>query len=95
MTRNNHGRIQGRRGVKLRQQRLAQEPLCRECLRQGRITEAVTPDHITPLSKGGTDTDDNVQSLCAGCHAAKTAADLGYKAKPETGADGWPTNTGG
>lgn len=37
------------------------------------MREAVTPDHIVPLAFGGTDTDDNVQCLCAECHAIKTA----------------------
>lgn len=88
--RNNHGRIQGRRGQALRKARLALEPLCRECLAQGMITEATEVDHVRALSQGGTDTNDNVQSLCATHHAAKTAADLGYKAKPTIGVDGWP-----
>jgi 5-methylcytosine-specific restriction protein A len=30
-------------------------------------------DHIVPLAIGGTDTDDNVQSLCDPCHERKTA----------------------
>lgn len=38
-------------------------------------------DHITPLFKGGPDTDDNCQLLCVdpmgrGCHQAKTRDDL-------------------
>lgn len=71
--RQNYGRIQGRAGVAIRERRLAQEPRCRECLRQGRTTEATTIDHIIPLSQGGKDEDDNCQALCLGCHAAKTA----------------------
>jgi hypothetical protein len=73
--RNNHGRIQGRAGVKLRGRRLAQEPLCRHCAERGIVKEAVTPDHITPLSSGGTDTDDNIQCLCHECHLIKTAGE--------------------
>jgi hypothetical protein len=41
MRRNNHGRIQGRRGVALRKARLAREPLCRDCKAKGNYTEAV------------------------------------------------------
>jgi 5-methylcytosine-specific restriction protein A len=88
--RNNHGRIQGRAGVELRKRRLQLEPLCRECAKQGIVRAAVTPDHIIALANGGTDTDDNVQCLCAEHHDAKTAKDLGYKQRPTTGLDGWP-----
>jgi hypothetical protein len=69
----NDGRIRGRRGVALRERRLKREPLCRHCREKGIVREAVTPDHILPLAFGGTDTDDNVQCLCAECHAIKTA----------------------
>ena len=88
--RETHGRIQGRRGVALRKRRLRNEPLCRHCKANGIIRAAVTPDHIIPLHKGGTDTDDNCQSLCAECHDSKTADDLGHKSTVRFGADGWP-----
>ena len=59
--------------------------LCQECMRQGRLTPLkVRPrdhavDHITPKARGGTDEDDNLQSLCAPCHSAKTAREwMGY-----------------
>lgn len=75
----------------LRKRRLAQlGPLCRMCADEGYVTEATTIDHIIALANGGTDTDDNCQALCAKHHEAKTARDLGYKAKPSYGADGWP-----
>lgn len=78
-------RIRGRLGMKLRQQRLANELFCRMCGRLGQ-----TPDHILPLSKGGTDTDDNIQVLCKVCHDKKTRQDFGWKPpKPRTGLDGW------
>lgn len=32
---------------------------------------ATTADHITPWSKGGTDTDDNLQPACAPCNRHK------------------------
>lgn len=60
------------------------------CADEGRVTAATTPDHIIALANGGTDTDDNIQCLCDAHHEAKTARDLGYKAKPRYGADGWP-----
>lgn len=46
------------------------------------LPSAVDVDHITPLSKGGTDTPDNVQVLCRPCHKAKTRVDMGYSAPP-------------
>jgi len=73
-----------------RQRRLAAEPLCRDCKAKGRITAAVTPDHILPLALGGTDTDDNVRCLCEDCHRARTAEQFGHRAKQQVGADGWP-----
>jgi 5-methylcytosine-specific restriction protein A len=32
-------------------------------------------DHIKPKAHGGTDDDDNLESLCAACHRAKTATE--------------------
>jgi hypothetical protein len=68
-------RVRGRKAVELRKRRLHNEPLCRECAKQGIVSEAVVPDHIIPLAFGGTDTEDNVQCLCAACHAIKTASE--------------------
>lgn len=72
-------RIRGRKGQELRRRRLAREHLCRHCLEQGRYVASTVPDHILPLYKGGTDTEDNIQCLCEDCHTIKTARDLGYK----------------
>lgn len=44
--------------------------MCRKC--GGRATEV---DHITPLFRGGTNDDRNMQSLCHACHATKTASE--------------------
>ena len=74
--------------------------LCQECLRNGRPTPlGVKPydhavDHITPKVKGGTDDPDNLQSLCAPCHDAKSEREAkegqGAKTKPRYDADGFP-----
>lgn len=92
--RENHGRIQGRAGMKLRRKRLYAEPLCRDCYNATprRIRVAVTPDHIKPLALGGTDTDDNIRCLCGECHEKRTAEQFGYTKAPKQtiGADGWP-----
>lgn len=34
--------------------------------------EAYDLDHITPLSQGGEDVDNNLQALCPACHRRKT-----------------------
>ncbi|WP_071890829.1 HNH endonuclease [Enterobacter sp. ODB01] len=47
--------------------------LCQECLRNGRYTPAETVDHIKPKAHGGTDDLSNLESICRGCHKAKTA----------------------
>lgn len=66
-------RLRGRAGVEQRKRRLQAEPLCRHCAAKGKVRIATAPDHIKPLALGGTDTDDNIQCLCADCHAIKTA----------------------
>lgn len=81
------GRIRGRKGQRLRKDRLAREPLCRHCLASGRTVLATTVDHIIALAFGGTDTDDNCQSLCDECHAVKTA----IESAAHGGADNHPT----
>ena len=54
-----------------------EEPLCRHCLRQGRVTAATLVDHIVPLSLSPELRLDrgNLQALCASCHARKTQAE--------------------
>lgn len=54
---------------------LAEEPLCRLCLEQGRTEASTRVDHIVPLSQGGSDDRGNKQGLCKACHDAKTAAE--------------------
>lgn len=49
--------------------------LCQVCMDTGRITAAVAVDHIQPKAEGGTDDLENLQAICAECHAAKTAAE--------------------
>jgi 5-methylcytosine-specific restriction enzyme A len=84
-------RLRGRRAVAVRLRRLRAEPLCRDCKARGRISESTVPDHIIPLTKGGTDTDDNIRCLCADCHRVRTAEQFGHR-KPfaRIGPDGWP-----
>jgi 5-methylcytosine-specific restriction protein A len=64
--------------------------LCVHCRELGHVTKATEIDHITPLFKGGTDDDDNKQSLCHACHSDKTARDLGKRPRLTIGLDGVP-----
>jgi len=88
--RTDHGRITGRRGVALRTARLKAEPLCRHCKERGIVRASVTPDHIKPLAKGGTDTDDNIRCLCREHHDEVTRIEFGHKRRLPIGKDGWP-----
>lgn len=61
---------------KTRAYKLRMNPLCEECMRQGRLRTAVLVDHITPIKKGGARLDVyNLQSLCQSCHNRKTAGE--------------------
>jgi len=84
-------RLRGRAAVARRARWLNLHPLCIECDKAGRASAATVPDHIVALANGGLDTESNLQSLCAECHRIKTARDLGHLARPQIGADGWPT----
>ena len=57
---------------KVRRIVLAEEPLCRSCKARGRVVLASEVDHIMPLSDGGTEERENLQSLCKPCHSEKT-----------------------
>lgn len=78
----------------IRARHLKREPLCRMCMAKvpSRPRIATEVDHIVPLSAGGTDADDNLQSLCSECHNLKTKADMGHSIPQEIGADGFPTD---
>lgn len=87
---NKDGRLRGRAAVERRRRWLAMHPLCARCTAKGFIREATVPDHIVALANGGTDTWDNLQSLCDECHREKTNEDLGYRKRVAIGVDGWP-----
>lgn len=55
--------------------------LCQPCMRAGRVTLATEVDHVVPRSDGGTDGEANLQSICAECHAAKSAIERARSAR--------------
>lgn len=62
----------------LRPAQLLREPFCRECAKRGLRVRATDVDHIRPhrgdMALFGDP--DNLESLCHGCHSAKTAAEM-------------------
>lgn len=62
------------RWSKARKAYLSEHPLCAECLRRGKYTEATVVDHIKP-HRGNQELfwdKSNWQSLCKPCHDRKT-----------------------
>lgn len=55
--------------------------LCQACFKIGKITPvgdrpySAWCDHIIPKAEGGTDDDENLQTLCRSCHKSKTDAE--------------------
>jgi len=48
-------------------------PLCIQCLQEGKTTPVDVTDHIISIDDGGHKTDlNNLQSLCHACHNSKT-----------------------
>lgn len=62
---------------KLRADVLAEEPLCRDCLKQGRIEPSTDCDHID--GNPGNNERSNLAGRCHSCHSRKTAADHGKR----------------
>jgi 5-methylcytosine-specific restriction protein A len=50
---------------------LIEEPFCRICEREGRITRSTIPDHIVPLAYGGQTVRSNLQGSCVSCNTRK------------------------
>lgn len=74
-----HQRGYDKRWEKLRNSYIKAHPLCVMCTAMGRTTEADLVDHIRPIAQGGARLDQqNLQSLCRTCHAAKTRRDGSY-----------------
>lgn len=71
----------GARWRKLRKMQLSRHPLCNDPygVHGGVRVVATDVDHITPKSKGGKDSLENLQSLCHSCHSLKTARKEGER----------------
>ena len=84
-------RITGTTLQNLRKRWFASNPLCVKCQSKDIVRLATQLDHIKPLHKGGTNSDDNYQSLCVECHDEKSKTERGhtYKSKRTIGLDGW------
>jgi 5-methylcytosine-specific restriction enzyme A len=78
-----------RQWERVRQQKMARDPLCEACLQVGDIVPAEVVDHRTPITREGREKRsaaeafphlDGLASLCARHHNAKTRAEqLGEK----------------
>ena len=55
-------------------------PLCEECLKNGRTTPVALVDHIKPIEEGGDPLSwDNLQGLCHRCHNRKSGRERHHK----------------
>ena len=58
---------------KLRASVLAEDPLCRMCVAEGRVTAACLVDHVLAVKQGGDFwSRPNLQPLCNRCHELKS-----------------------
>ncbi len=63
---------------KLREQILIRDAgLCQEHMKKGVPVSGSHVDHIVSKANGGTDHEDNLQTLCEACHKRKTATERG------------------
>jgi hypothetical protein len=49
------------------------------CLRCGATDKQIVPDHVVPLSRGGSDSIDNIQPLCRGCNSWKHSKTVDFR----------------
>lgn len=68
--------------------KLIDQPLCEDCLAEGRTVQAVHVDHEQAVAAGGATLDwKNFRSLCKSHHSRKTAARDGGYGNPRTGVE--------
>lgn len=56
-----------------RQRVLIRDPICKQCNRN----PSTRADHIVPVSRGGSDSMENLQGMCEPCHNAKIGTERG------------------
>lgn len=84
------------RGRALQARRLrvwSRSPYCAKCGKLCAYPAGFELDHVVALCNDGEDKEEDTQILCAGtngCHARKTADDMGYRFRPTIGVDGYP-----
>ena len=78
----------GRRWQKLRLLVLNRYPVCAHCNREA----STDVDHIIPKADGGKDAMENLQGLCATCHAIKTTREK--RERRRSAAASTPSNLG-
>ena len=89
-------RLRGRPWRRIRDRILKRDQyLCQICLKAGIYRAADEVDHVRALAHGGTDDDDQLQSVCVPCHREKTAREFGHRERREVGLDGWLVTPGG
>ena len=49
--------------------------LCQSCKRAGRVRLGVAVDHIVGKAAGGTNDDENLETICKACHDLKTGSE--------------------
>lgn len=90
-----NGRTLALNGAKWRRLRaivLRDNPLCRLCAFEDRLTLATDVDHID--GNPANNSLRNLQSLCHECHSRKTQADMGHRVKHGCDANGMPADPG-
>ena len=68
-------RMTGHALINRRKRLWVASPTCAMCGLLTAYPHGFEMDHVVPLHAGGSDTDDNCQVLCIGCHRTKTARD--------------------
>ena len=80
----------------LRASVLSEEPLCRMCDQQGRVTAATVVDHVRE-HKGDRKLffdRENLQPLCASCHSGRKRVQDRHGYSAACGVDGQPSDPG-
>ena len=69
-------RLRGRPAARMRARILARDNyLCQACLRGGMVTVADEVDHVVPLHLGGSNGENNQESICRACHSVKSESE--------------------